>query len=440
MTPSFLNDDLDRLTTLVVTTLTKCGQARVCKDGHVQKVVIGRRGLTPSGMFLLKVDTERLPHGVYVENLVSERVLHQLTAVTHHSVDVLNTTGVVYVIHLGQTGQRQSTLPRRVGLMEVLPQHPGGLTIPVGQGPNGPVWRELDTHLLVGGETGAGKTTWLKSTLTALATVHKPETLQLLIVDPKGVDFLRLAPLSNLLQPIAVEPQEAEAAVGWLVDQVSDRRQRFLSAPADSLEKYNAQAQEPLPYLVAVVDEITNLVDLTGGKKGRFHRQLKWLAGIGRSFGIRLILATQNPKADILDTHLRGNLGLRIAFRVSTAEHSKVILGTAGAEKLLGIKGRLLARLGGARLQELQGYAVPDDDLTALLNAGGTDFISAPARRMLIYAVQELAGRFPEREVCQGLQVSKRAYRKARDHLLAAGYLRRGANNALLVARLPDGE
>jgi len=437
MTQPFRDDDLDRLTALVVTTLTKCGQARVCQDGRVQTVAIDRRGLTPSGMFLLKIDTERLPHGVFVENLVSARIRHQLAAVTHHPVDVLNTTGVTYVIHLGET-RRRPALPDRARLADVLPQHPGGLALPVGQGPDGPVWKRLDSHLLVGGETGAGKTTWLKSTLAALAAVNRPETVQVVIVDPKAVDFLPFAGLPHLARPIAGDPQEAEEVVAWLAGQVDERRRRFLSAPAGDIEKYNAQAREKLAYLVAIVDEITTLVDLTGGKKGSVHQQLKRLAGLARSFGIYLVLATQNPKADILDTHLRGNLALRIAFRVSTAEHSRVILGTAGAEKLPAVKGRLLARLGGGSLQELQGYTVTDEELAALGVVGNADFLSAPVRALLTYAVAHLAGRFPERELCQEMQVSKAEYRRARDQLLTAGYLGRGDNNALIIIRRPD--
>jgi hypothetical protein len=168
------------------------------------------------------------------------------------------------------------------------------------------------------------------------------------------------------------------------------------------------------------------------------HQRLKRLAGLARSFGIYLVLATQNPKADILDTHLRGNLALRIAFRVSTAEHSRVILGTAGAEKLPAVKGRLLARLGGGSLQELQGYTVTDEELAVLGAARAADFLGAPARALLAYAVEHLAGRFPERELCQGMQVSKAEYRRVRDQLLADGYLGRGENNALIVTRPPD--
>lgn len=149
-------------------------------------------------------------------------------------------------------------------------------------------------------------------------------------------------------------------------------------------------------------------------------------------------MATQNPKADILDTYLRGNLGLRVAFRVSTAEHSRVILGTAGAEKLPGVRGRLLARLGGEPLQELQGYTVADEELAALGATGSGDFLSAPARAMLAYAVEHLAGRFPEREVSRGEGVSKAAYRWARTQLLATGCLGRGENKALIVAQLPE--
>ncbi|MBN1954377.1 MAG: DNA translocase FtsK [Anaerolineae bacterium] len=432
MTLRFVDEDLDRLTTLVVTTLAKCGQARECQDGHVQTVAIGRRGLTPSGMFLLKVDTERLPRGVFVENLVSPRIVHQLAAVTHHPVDVLNTTGVTYVIHLGAPGGRPA-LPRSARLQDVLPAHPGTpLAFPLGVGPDGPVWGDLAGHYLVGGETGAGKTTFLLATLLALTATTSPAELQLVVVDPKAVDFAALTGAPHLARPIATEVPAAAEAVAWLVERLEERRRLFLQALARDLDGYNRRAVEKLPYLLAVVDEVTDLA-LQAGVKSRFYRDLVRLSSIGRSFGLRLILATQNPKAEVLDTLIKGNLAARIAFRVTTPEHSRVILGQSGAEKLPRIPGRLLARLGDGRLQELQGYGVTEEELATLGRpAEPLALLDAETRAMRQHALEQLSGRFPQDEL-MAAGWTRPQYRQAVVKLRQAGLLEGGPGVALTV-------
>lgn len=422
---------LNQLSQLVVDSLTNLGYVHRRQDGTTQTILFRRRGITQSGaLLLLEVDTQRLPHGVRAGDLVDKEILHHLTAVIHYPVQALNTVGVTYVIRLAGAAEHPK-LPDRADLAVALARHPGGAVIPVGLGPAGPVWAPLVGHFLVGGASGSGKTTWLLAALLVLSRVNPPQDLQVVIVDPKAVDFAPLGSLPHLARPIAREPEEAEETIAWLVGQMAERQRRFLRLPARSLESYNAHATEQLPRLVAVIDEVTDLA-LRLGLKSAFYKDLIRLACQGRAFGLYLVLATQNPKAEVLDTLIRGNLATRIAFRAGGAEQSRIILGTAGAEQLPRIPGRLLARLDGGRPQELQGYAVTDEELAGLGGNELADLLDAESRAMRQYALERLGGRFPQAEL-MAAGWSRPQYRQAVVKLRQAGLLERGPQNAWLV-------
>jgi DNA segregation ATPase FtsK/SpoIIIE-like protein len=384
--------------------LEKLGYAHVRKGEPIQSVRFRRILVTEQGtMLLLEVDTQQFPKGVRADHLTSERTLHHLTTVVHYPVKVLNTTGVTYAVILNQDGGR-GEIPSLVRLSDALEQHPGTpLTFPAGEGPDGPIWAKLSGHFLVGGETGSGKTTWLLSTALALARTTPPERLQIAAVDLKGVDFFPLAGLTHLVRPIASNLEEAEALTCWLVEQIEMRRQLFLQLMARDLETYNARLQSRhgqtrtrgLAHMLVIVDEVTELA-LRAGLKSVFYKNLIRLSSMGRSFGIHLILATQNPKSEVLDTLIRGNLAARIAFRVTTSAHSRTILGMSGAESLPAIPGRMLARLPAFlhrgvqpsqkkgrfdqstlrdAFQELQGYRLGEEDLPTTIPGRQLSFL-----------------------------------------------------------------
>ncbi len=414
----------------IQTALTNVNCAHTRKDGSVQSVVFRRILVTESGLSLIyELDTQQIPHGVYADELTSKRTTHHLSSVIHHPVYAMNTTGVIYVVLLGEP-RNQSKLPQEAYLRDVLDQHPGtSLTFPIGEGPSGPVWTRLAGHFLVGGETGSGKTSWIFSTVLALAKTNTPQVLQIVIVDPKAVDFTPLAGLAHLAKPIACEVEEAEELVAWLAVQMDERRRCFLQVIARDLDGYNARATEKLPYILAVIDEVTDLA-LRAGVKSRLYKELIRLASAGRAFGINLLLATQNPKAEVLNTLIRGNLASRIAFRVTTSEHSRAILGVAGAEKLPRIPGRMVARLGDGQLHELQAYRVTEEELAALGPADPASLLDAETKAMMQYAVDHLERRFPQTEL-MAAGWTRTQYRQAVVRLGQAGMLQRGEKNSL---------
>lgn len=412
--------------------LANLGCAHVRRDGTEQRIAFRRLQVTKDGgLVLLEVDTERLPRGVRADELLDPRTLHHLGAVLHYPVRALNTTGITYAVLLDAPAGR-ARLPRAVALGDALARHPGtGFTFPLGEGPAGPAWTTLAGHFLVGGETGSGKTTWVLATVLALAQTNPPEALRVVVVDPKAVDFLALANLPHLARPIACEVEEAAETASWMAAQVAERRRLFLGMQARDLDSYNARAEEPLPRLLAVVDEVTDLA-LRAGLKSPFYRDLVRLGSLGRAFGIHLILATQNPKAEVLNTLIRGNLSARIAFRVAGAEHSRTILGIGGAERLPRIPGRMLARLGDGRLRELQSYQVGEEELAGLRKAEPAALLDGETKQMLRYAVEQLAGRFPQEEIMRA-GWTRGQYRRAVVELCQAGLLTRTKNNAWTV-------
>jgi hypothetical protein len=210
------------------------------------------------------------------------------------------------------------------------------------------------------------------------------------------------------------------------------RRQLFRACGVDKWPTYNAQAAQQLPYLLAVIDEVTVLVQ-ERDLRGPLATNLVLLSTYGLTFGICLVLATQKPTVQVIHTLARDNLAVRVAFQVTTFAHSQVILGMTGAEHLPRVRGRMLARLGAGRLQELQGYLVTREDLPTPLSRDPRALLDGVTQRMLTYAVEQLGGRFPEREICHGLRVSQGQYRQARRKLLQTGLLTRGEKNALVV-------
>ncbi len=428
--------ELDELSQVALDTLAQQGQTHKRGDDTVQEIVFRKRSVTRDGsLLILEVDTRRLPYRVRVADLTAKEMLHQLSAALHYRVRVANGTGVTYIVHLRQ-GAPRPELPDCVDLADVLPRHPRTpFTFPVGEGRRGTVWSSLGGHFLVGGETGSGKTTWLLSTLLTLTLTTPPSELQLLIIDPKVVDFLPFGDSPHLALPIASDVAAATAVIDWSLEQIAARQQLFARYCARDLTGYNALAAERLPRILVVIDEVTDLA-LLAGMNSALYRGLKSLSSKARAFGLSLILATQHPKAEVLNTLIRENMGARIAFRVVSAQHSRTILDKAGAEDLPRTPGRMVARLDGGDLQELQGYRISEEVLLSLRKpVAPIDLLGREARALLRYAVEHLDGSFPEEELLRAFRMRRGPFRELKDRLERAGYLQRGKNNALQVNR-----
>jgi S-DNA-T family DNA segregation ATPase FtsK/SpoIIIE len=380
--------------------LTRLGYCYETKSGELIEVSYRHLGLVGDRYGLLEIDVQRLPPRVRIDRLSQAETLHHLTAVVGKPVHVLNTTGLTYCVELQLRPVRR--LPRRVPL-DLAARPEGPYMVPIGQGLEGAEWRSLleTSHILVGGESRSGKSTWLNAALIALLAAHTADELQLALIDPKGVEFTPYDGVPHLVRPVAVTPAAASAVTSGLVTEIDRRRDLFAGVYARNLPAYNERMRrvggEPLPLILVVIDEVTDIA-LQCGLRSTFYQNLIRLSSKGAAFGLILLLATQNPKAEVLSTLIRGNLSTRIAFRVSSVEHSRTILGRGGAQELpRTVRGRMLARLDQA-LTPLQGFYVSDESILCLARGQAEEQAPAlsPLERALVgYALQELEGAFP---------------------------------------------
>ena len=319
-----IRDSLESIFRGVRHTLLNRGLYRTRKDSGVQEVAWKRTILLKDlGVVAFEVDVGRLP--IKIEQLLDPEVAHQMQAsLNGRRVKVTNSRGLVFGVKLEpEPPKPQVSLPRRVPLdLDARPVRQGagetlGATlIPIGQAASGPVWRSLleTGHILVGGESGSGKSTWLNAALAALLAAHTPQELQVALIDPKEVEFQAYQGVPHLFAPLATEVNDASALTARLAAELDRRRALFTRAGVKSLARYNECAADPLPLILLIVDEVTDIA-LSAGLKSSFYTDLIRLASKGRAFGLAIVLATQNPKAEVLNTLIRGNMSTRISFR-----------------------------------------------------------------------------------------------------------------------------
>ncbi len=222
-------------------------------------------------------------------------------------------------------------------------------------------------HMLVGGTTGSGKTVFLYSILTSLLKTFDPEELRLAIVDPKLTNFMFCTQLPNLEQgSVITESEDAADLFAQIANQEIPRRTKILGESGSiDIKDHNERAENPLQPLVVIIDEYADLIDGLGDESDMFETHVRRIAQKARSVGIHLIISTQRPSANIIDTDLRANLGMRVAFRLPSASDSQVILDGSGAEDLGGNGDMLFKEID--TVTRLQGTLVKPDYLRDLV-------------------------------------------------------------------------
>jgi len=239
--------------------------------------------------------------------------------------------------------------------------------IPLGVDLNGKV-RSIDLsasespHVLVAGTAGSGKTEWLRAAIASLVLTNTPDTLRLVLVDPKHVGFTDLAESRFLLHERAlVLPPDGSLIeqLSLLVDEMERRYREFQLERADDLSMWRAKTGRSMPRIVCFIDEFADVMADTTQRKLLEDRVVR-LGAKARAAGIHLILATQYPDAKTVSSRLQANLSVRVCLRTTTWQQSMVALKRRGAERLLG-KGDLFYSLGD-RLWRLQSAYLTESD------------------------------------------------------------------------------
>lgn len=243
-------------------------------------------------------------------------------------------------------------------------------------------------HLLIAGTTGSGKSICINTVITSLIYRHSPKSLRLLLIDPKMVELSMYENLPHLRHPVVTDPQDAATVLKWAVLEMERRYELLSENGARSLTEFNRRVAEgqslrrahpegdeddpgrwvyqegELPYIVAVVDE---LADLMMTVQAEIEKPLAQLAQKARAIGIHLIVATQRPSVNVITGLIKANFPCRIAFRVSSKVDSRTILDQNGADALLGNGDMLFLPPGHSDPVRIQGAYIPTEDTERIM-------------------------------------------------------------------------
>ena len=222
-------------------------------------------------------------------------------------------------------------------------------------------------HLLIAGSTGSGKSVCMHGIITSYLYRNPPEVLRFIMVDPKRVELSTYNGIPHLLTPVITDPKKTIQALRWGVREMERRYELLAAAGARDLMSYNVKIgagkeseEEPLPYLVVIIDELADLmVSFPREVEGSVVR----LAQMARAVGIHLILTTQRPSVEVITGLIKANITSRIAFQTGSQIDSRTILDMAGAEKLLGNGDMLFLAGDTAKPRRIQGAFVSEGEV-----------------------------------------------------------------------------
>ena len=243
----------------------------------------------------------------------------------------------------------------------------GGLAFALGQDAGGQSLA-LDLaampHILIAGATGSGKSVCINSLIASLLMTRPPDQLRMIMVDPKRVELTPFNGIPHLVTPVIVEPDDVQPVLRGVINEMTRRYKLMEDLGVRNIAGYNGKADEPMSFLVLIVDELADLM-MTGGLE--VEQQLVRLAQLGRAAGIHMVLATQRPSVKVVTGLLKANVPARVAFAVASQVDSRVILDSAGAEALMGKGDLLLQNNDYPKARRGQGTLVYDEEMDALI-------------------------------------------------------------------------
>ena len=233
----------------------------------------------------------------------------------------------------------------------------------------------LMPHLLIAGTTGSGKSVCINTIILSLLYKYPPEKCNLILIDPKMLELSAYEGIPHLLCPVITDSKKATAALGWAVKEMESRYKLMTSVGVKNIDGYNAKHKKHMPYIVLIVDEMSDLMLIAGKEIENYIQRLSQMA---RAAGIHIIMATQRPSVDVITGTIKANFPTRISFQVSSKIDSRTILGEQGAEQLLG-KGDMLFMSSANRIIRIHGPYVSELEIekvnSFLRSQGEPDYI-----------------------------------------------------------------
>jgi S-DNA-T family DNA segregation ATPase FtsK/SpoIIIE len=214
-------------------------------------------------------------------------------------------------------------------------------------------------HLLIAGATGSGKSVGINSIICSILFKSTPDEVRFLLIDPKRIELSGYEDIPHLLHPVVVDPKMANRALQWAVREMERRYMLLDEMRVKSFASYNQVAEEKLPLIVIVVDELADLMMISSRE---VEESIARLAQMARAAGMHLILATQRPSVDVLTGLIKANFPTRISFKVFSKVDSRTILDMSGAEHLLGDGDSLFMPPGKARMQRIHGTYISEKE------------------------------------------------------------------------------
>lgn len=220
-------------------------------------------------------------------------------------------------------------------------------------------------HLLIAGSTGSGKSVCVNTLINSILFKARPDEVKLLLIDPKVVELSNYNGIPHLLIPVVTDPSKAANALNWAVTEMNRRYKLFSESGSRDIKSYNEKAEEKLPSIVIIIDELADLM-MTSAKEVEDY--ICRLAQKARAAGMHLVIATQRPSVDVITGVIKANIPSRIAFAVSSRTDSRTILDMGGAEKLLGKGDMLFHPLGASKPERLQGAFISEGELEKVID------------------------------------------------------------------------
>ena len=219
-------------------------------------------------------------------------------------------------------------------------------------------------HLLIAGTTGSGKSVCINTIILSILYKLTPDKCKFILIDPKMLELSTYERIPHLLCPVITEPKRAASVLGWVVKEMENRYRLMTKEGVRNIDGYNEKHSLPMPYIVVIVDEMSDLM-LVAGKE--IENYIQKLSQMARAAGIHIIMATQRPSVDVITGTIKANFPTRISFQVTSKIDSRTILGEQGAEQLLG-KGDMLYMTSANRIIRIHGPFVSEKEIEKVNN------------------------------------------------------------------------